>query len=111
MTNKVRGRTWLVDNSWAQLVVLANIGLLYDYIIASRLICNSGVYVGNVTARRLLPTHVRKVIDGIYYKGPKEAHSCWMKDVIKAYPSEEYTQQFFLSRVWNQLRPRIHKIQ
>ena len=79
----------MVDNSSPQLVALANIGLLYDYIIASRLICNSGVYVENVTAWRLLPTHVRKVIDGIYYKGPKEAHSCWMKDVIKAYPSEE----------------------
>ena len=55
----------MVDNSSPQLVALANIGLLYDYIIASRLICNYGVYVENVTAWRLLPTHVRKVIDGI----------------------------------------------
>ena len=55
----------MVDNSSPQRVALANIGLLYDYIIASRLICNSGVYVENVTAWKLLPTNVRKVIDGI----------------------------------------------
>ena len=65
MSNKVKGRTWLVDNSSPDLVALGSIGFIYNDITASRLTCNSIVYVENVTDWKLPPTHVKKVIDGI----------------------------------------------
>ena len=47
------------------LVALGSIVFIYDDITASRLTCNSIVYVENVTNWKLLSTHVKKVIDGI----------------------------------------------
>ena len=65
MSNKVGGRTLLVDNSSTHLVALGSIGILYDDITTSRLTCNSIVYVENVADWKLLSTHVKKVIHGI----------------------------------------------
>ena len=65
MSNKVRVRTRLIDNSSPHLVALGSIGFIYDDITASRLTWNSIVYVENVTNSKLLSTHVKKVIDGI----------------------------------------------
>ena len=55
----------MVDNSSPHLVALGSIVFLYDDITASRLTCDSIVYVENVTNWKLLSTHVKKVIDGI----------------------------------------------
>ena len=55
----------MVDNYSPHLVALGSIGFLYDDINASRLSCNSIVYVENLTDWKLLLTHVKKVIDGI----------------------------------------------
>ena len=55
----------MVDNSSPHLVALVSIVFIYDDITTSRLTFNSLVYVENVTDWKLLPTHVKKVIDGI----------------------------------------------
>ena len=57
----------MVDNSSPILVALGSIGFLYDDITASRLTCNSIVYVENVIDWKLLLAHVKKVIDGIKF--------------------------------------------
>ena len=55
----------MVDNSSPDLVALGSIGFIYNHITASRLTCNSIVYVESTTSWKLLLTLVKKVIDGI----------------------------------------------
>ena len=55
----------MVDNYSPHLVALGSIGFIYNGITVARLTCNSIVYVENVTDWKLLPTHVKKFINGI----------------------------------------------
>ena len=68
MSNKVRGRTWFVDNSSPHLVESSSIGFLYDDDDDDQCIkVNLQFYslCWKCDRLKLILTHVKKVIDGI----------------------------------------------